>query len=214
MSKVTQGRRSKFKIQRRLGLELPGLGKAGALARRPYGPGQHGAQRKKLSDFSVRLQEKQKIIFHYGLREAQLIRYIKKSRTLSATNKLSWADILVTRLERRLDNVVFRLNWAPSMAAARQMVAHKQVMVNGKKVNVANYMVDVGDEISLTAKGYQTDNFKRAATNPRISSVPACFSVTGADDKKKAKIVAEPLATDIPFEFEPKLFIEYYWKLK
>ena len=213
MSKVTSGR-SKFKIQRRLGLELPGLGKAGALARRPYGPGQHGAQRKKLSDFSVRLQEKQKIVFHYGLREAQLVRYIKKARTLSASQNVSWADILVSRLERRLDNVIFRLNWAPSMAAARQMVSHKLVLVNGKKVNVANYMVEVGDEIALTAKGYQTDNYKRVQTNPRLSSIPACFNITASGETKKAKVVAEPLATDIPFEFESKLFIEYYWKLK
>jgi small subunit ribosomal protein S4 len=77
MAKIDMGR-SRFKIQRRLGVELPGLGKAGALERKPYGPGQHGMQRKKLSDYTVRLVEKQKVMFNYGLRESQLRNYAKE----------------------------------------------------------------------------------------------------------------------------------------
>lgn len=108
MAKIDMGR-SRFKIQRRLGVELPGLGKAGALERKPYGPGQHGMQRKKLSDYTVRLVEKQKVMFNYGLRESQLRNYVKKSKKVKTQ---SWVDTMIVTLESRLDNVVFRLNWA------------------------------------------------------------------------------------------------------
>ena len=80
MSKTTMGGKSAFKIQRRLGIELPGLGKAGALERRPYGPGMYGMKRKKLSDYTIRLMEKQKVRFHYGIREKQLINLVKKCK--------------------------------------------------------------------------------------------------------------------------------------
>lgn len=106
MAKIDMGR-SRFKIQRRLGVELPGLGKAGALERKPYGPGQHGMQRKKLSDYTVRLVEKQKVMFNYGLRESQLRNYVKKSKKVKTQ---SWVDTMIVTLESRLDNVVFRLN--------------------------------------------------------------------------------------------------------
>src|SRR5690606_27407623 len=119
MAKITMGNRSSFKIQRRLGVELPGLGKAGALERRPYGPGMHGMKRKKLSDYTIRLMEKQKVMFHYGLREKQLRNLVSKCK--KDTSK-SWVDTLIIKLESRIDNVIFRLNWAPSIMAARQMV--------------------------------------------------------------------------------------------
>lgn len=214
MAKATMGT-SRFKIQRRIGIELPGLGKAGALERRPYGPGQHGQARKKASDFSVRLIEKQKIIFHYGLREEQLVHYIKITKSHSAHKNIPWVDLLIINLERRLDNVVFRLNWAPSMAAARQMVSHGQVKVNGKRIDKPNYQVHVGEEIELTDRGYGSGNYLQAMAKPRLSSVPACYNVTKINDQKqKAKLAAMPLPEDIPFEFHQNLFIEYYWKLK
>ena len=139
MSKVTMGGKSAFKIQRRLGVELPGLGKAGALERRPYGPGVHGMKRKKLSDFTIRLMEKQKLRFHYGLREKQLVNLVSKCKK---DRSRSWVDTLVINLESRIDNVVFRLNWAPSIAAARQMVSHGHIKVNGKKVSIASATVN------------------------------------------------------------------------
>jgi small subunit ribosomal protein S4 len=92
MAKHTMGKKSAFKIQRRLGVELPGLGKAGALERRPYGPGMHGMKRKKLSDFTIRLMEKQKVRFHYGIREGQLVNLVKKSKKDTSR---AWVDTLV-----------------------------------------------------------------------------------------------------------------------
>ena len=211
MSKVTMGGKSAFKIQRRLGVELPGLGKAGALERRPYGPGVHGMKRKKLSDFTIRLMEKQKLRFHYGLREMQLVNLVSKCKK---DRSRSWVDTLVINLESRIDNVVFRLNWAPSIAAARQMVSHGHIKVNGKKVSIASATVNTGDVISISDKGAKSGNYLQAKARPRLSAIPAYLTVEADGEKEKGKIVSEPLPEDIPFAFEKRLVIEYYWKIK
>ena len=91
MAKSTTGR-ARFKMQRALGLELPGLGKAGALARRPYGPGVHGNRRRKISDYAIRLKEKQKLLYHYGLRERQLVNYVKASKR--DNSNLPWMEVI------------------------------------------------------------------------------------------------------------------------
>lgn len=210
MAKIDMGR-ARFKIQRRLGVELPGLGKAGALERKPYGPGQHGMQRKKLSDYTVRLIEKQKVMFNYGLRESQLRNYVTKAKKIKTA---SWVDTMIIALESRLDNVVFRLNWAPSTPAARQLVTHKHIKVNGKIVNVPGFEVKAGDVIEITDKGAKSGNYLQAKVRPRISSVPAFLTKEASGEKEKAKMVSKPLADDIPFAFEKRLVIEYYWKVK
>jgi small subunit ribosomal protein S4 len=210
MAKVVMGR-SRFKIQRRLGLELPGLGKAGAMERKPYGPGVHGMKRKKLSDYTIRLVEKQKILFHYGLREKQLVNYVKRAKKDMSR---AWVDTLVIDLEKRIDNVVFRLNWAPSIPAARQMVSHGQVLVNGKKLNLPNYILKAGDEITLSERGFKTGAFLQAKARPRLSSIPACLVKQPVGEVEKAKLIADPLPEDIPFEFEKRLVTEFYWKVK
>jgi small subunit ribosomal protein S4 len=209
MAKSTTGR-SRFKIQRALGVELPGLGKAGALERRPYGPGAHGNKRKKISDYAVRMKEKQKLTFHYGLRESQLVNYIKKAKKV---RDRAWIDVLLIDLERRLNNVVFRLNLAPSIPAASQMVRHGHVLINGKPVTVSSFLVEKGDVITLSETGYKTQNYLQARDNPRLSAVPACYKVDGSD-LKKASMLDRPLPADVPFEFEPQLVIEHYWKVK
>ena len=210
MAKATMGR-SRFKIQRRLGVELPGLGKAGALERRPYGPGQHGAARKKLSDLTVRLMEKQKVVFHYGLRERQLVNHVKKAKRVKGQ---PWVDVLVVHLESRLDNVVFRANWTPSVISARQMVTHGHIKVNGKKVNLPGFEVSPGDEIEITDRGAKSGNYLQAKVRPRISAAPAFLTIEKVGEKEKMKMVARPLADDIPFAFEKRLVTEFYWKVK
>jgi small subunit ribosomal protein S4 len=210
MSKATMGR-ARFKIQRRLGTELPGLGKAGARERREYGPGQHGMQRKKLSDLTIRLMEKQKVMFNYGLREKQLVNYVKKAKRVKGQ---PWVDVLVTLLETRLDNVVFRLQWAPSTIGARQLVSHKHISVNGKVVNLPGFQVKPGDVVEISDRGAKSANFLQAKARPRLSSVPAFLLTEKAGEKEKGKVVAQPLPEDIPFEFEKRLVTEYYWKIK
>lgn len=211
MSKTTMGKKSAFKIQRRLGVELPGLGKAGALERRPYGPGMHGMKRKKLSDYTIRLMEKQKVRFHYGVRENQLVRLVKKCKK---DKSRPWVDSMVISLESRLDNVVFRLNWAPSMAAARQMVVHGLIKVNGKKLDVPSATVNVNDVITITEKGAKSGNYLQAKARPRLSAVPAYLKVEADGEKEKATFISAPLPEDIPFPFEKRLVIEYYWKIR
>lgn len=211
MAKATTGV-PRFKIQRALGIELPGLGKAGALDRRPYGPGVHGNKRKKISDYAVRLKEKQKLLYHYGLREKQLIKYVKSSKKHSSGKP--WMEIMLTTLECRLNNVIFRLNWAPSIPAASQMVSHGQVKVNGKVVDKASFVVKVGDKVELTEKGYKNQNYKRSVETPRLPSVPACYKIEGNDDSKKAEMIAQPIPEDVPFEYNGQLVVEHYWKVK
>jgi len=210
MAKSTTGK-ARFKIQRALGIELPGLGKAGALERRPYGPGVHGNKRKKISDYAVRLKEKQKLLYHYGLREKQLVKYVVTSKQNTAGKP--WMEVMLTTLESRLNNVIFRLNWAPSIPAASQMVSHGQVKVNGKVVDKASFVVKVGDTLELTANGYKNQNYKMCLETPRLPSVPACWKVEGAETKK-AEMIAQPIPEDVPFEFTPQLVIEHYWKVK
>jgi small subunit ribosomal protein S4 len=209
MAKSTTGR-SRFKLQRALGIELPGLGKAGALERRPYGPGVHGNKRKKISDYAIRLKEKQKLLFHYGLREKQLVTYVKKSKRVKGR---AWMDTLVISLETRLTNVLFRLNFAPSIPASAQMISHGQVLVNGKRVDRGSYHIEKGDVISLTEKGYKNQSYLRSQESPRLPAVPASYKLDGADNKT-ATLQELPLPADIPFEFEGQFVIEYYWKVK
>jgi len=210
MARVLMGR-ARFKIQRRLGIELPGLGKSGALERRPYPPGQHGVKRKKVSELSVRWMEKQKVLFHYGLREKQLVNYVKKAKK---DRSKAWVDTLIVNLESRLDNVLFRLSFAPSMPAARQMVVHGHVLVNGKKVSSPGQLLEVGDKVTLTDKGYNSGNYLQAKAHPRMSSVPACLSKDTVSNKEVATVIATPLPEDVPFEFSPQLVIEFYWRVK
>jgi small subunit ribosomal protein S4 len=121
---------------------------------------------------------------------------------------------LIINLESRLDNVVFRSNWAPSLMAARQMVSHGHILVNGKKVNLPAIHVEVGDVVEITDKGAKSGNYLQAKARPRISTVPACILVEKSGEKEKAKLVAKPLPDDIPFAFEKRLVTEYYWKVK
>ena len=209
MAKSTTGK-SRFKIQRSLGIELPGLGKIGALARRPYAPGIHGNKRRKISDYAVRLKEKQKILYHYGLREKQLVRYVQMAKR---NRSRAWMDTLLETLERRLNNVVFRLNFAPSMLASSQMIVHRQVTVNGKKIGQSGYIVQKGDVVALTEKGYKNQTYKMTQETPRLTGVPACYDIEGTDHKR-AVVSQHPLPSDIPFEFNGQLVTEYYWKVR
>ncbi len=209
MAKVNMGR-ANFKIQRRLGVELPGLGKAGALERKPYGPGVHGMKRKKLSDFTIRLVEKQKVLFNYGVREKQLVNLVKKCKK---DKSQAWVDSLIISLESRLDNIIFRMNWAPSIPAARQMVTHGHIIVNGRKTDIPSFSVKVGDKISISDKGAKSGNFLQAKARPRLSAIPAFLKVEKDGEKEKGEMVSKPLPEDIPFAFEKRLVTEYYWKI-
>ncbi len=200
------GKIARYRIQRRLGVELPGLGKAGALERRPYPPGQNGNKRRKFSDYALRLEEKQKIRRHYELREEQLRRFIRQAKTGKGTN---WTAKLMGLLERRLDNVVFRLGFAPSIRAARQLTSHGHVRVNGKKVDLGSYVLKVGDQITLSDKGFQNQIYLRAKQSPRLD-VADFLRKEDQNGKEVGLVQAIPGTEHVPFNFDAGLFTEYY----
>ena len=156
---------AKLRVTRRLG-NLPGLtSKKSKLTQRP---GQHGATQKKLTQYAIRLEEKQKLRFNYGLSEKQLMNYIRQAKKIKGAT----GNILLQLLEMRLDNVIFRLGMAPTITAARQIVSHKHITVNGGIVSIPSYQCKPGDSISV--KESETSK-KLVATNleqPALSNVP------------------------------------------
>ena len=206
MSKNTVSRQPRFKRQRRLGTELPGLGKGGALDRRPYPPGQHGNQRRKLSEYALRLEEKQKLLFHYGIREEQLRRFVRDSKRGKAYD---WVDTLIGRLERRLDNLLFRLGFAPSIRSARQMILHGHVLVDGKKVSIGSAVIPKGGQIRLAPKAYKGVTYMQAKASPRLE-LPDYLGKEQSGEEEIGTVRDIPHAHDIPFPFEAGLLAEYY----
>ena len=202
--------RTRFKMQRALGLELPGLGKPGALARRNYPPGQHGqARKRKLSEFGSQLREKQKLLFHYGLREEQLRRFVRNARTMQQSN---WIEALISLLERRLDNLVFRLGFARSIASARQLVSHGHVMVNSRILTIGSAVLRIGDFIRLTPYATDMQATIQARQSPRLP-LPGYlqFATEGSNDH--GVLLMQPGTRHVPFEFDPSQISEYYARL-
>lgn len=200
---------ARFKLQRRLLTELPGLGKAGAMERKPYPPGQHGARRIKYSDFRLQLEEKQKVRIHYGLREEQLIRIVKKAKK---SRNEKWISALINLLEKRLDNVVFRAGFANSIAAASQLISHGKVTVNGKKVNIRSYQIKVGDKVELKSTVLENQVYLNAKQSPRLQ-LADWLEKTESDKTASVVLKDEPSLESIPFPFDESLMTSYYSKV-
>lgn len=142
---MSRYRGPRLRIIRRLG-ELPGFTQKNSPRQNP--PGQHGTTPKKTSQYGIRLQEKQKLRYNYGVSERQLIKYVREARRL----KGSTGEVLLQLLEMRLDNVVFRLGLAPTIPAARQLINHGHILVNTKKVNISSYHCIPNDVIAVSQK--------------------------------------------------------------
>ncbi len=199
-------RKKAWKVQRALLCELPGLGKSGALERRPYPPGQHGQARRKFSEYASRLREKQKVLFHYGLREEQLRRFVRKAKSGRSTN---WTSTLIGLLETRLDNLVFRLGFAPSITSARQLIRHGKVLVNGKRLNIPSAQVVSGQQIALVEKAYQNVLYQNSIRQPRLL-LPDWLVHETQGEFKKGRVKMIPGAEAIPFPLEERLIAEFY----
>src|SRR5436190_9694978 len=158
----------KTKISRRFGVALFGPSKA--LEQKNYPPGMHGPKggRRKQSDYAIALAEKQKLRFQYGVLERQFRRYFE----IASTRRGVTGEILLQLLETRLDNVVFRLGFANSRAAARQLVSHGHVAVNGRKVDVSSFNVKAGDSIAVKDKPKSRSLATRNLELTQISPVP------------------------------------------
>jgi len=168
---MSRYRGPRLRIIRRLG-EIPGL--TNKTPKNQARPGQHGKATRKLSQYGIRLQEKQKMRFHYGITESQLVRYVRFARRL----KGSTGEVLLQLLEMRLDNIVYRLGFAPTMSAARQLVRHGHIRVNGKKATIPSYQCKPSDKIEIVDKkatrALVTQNLEVAA-NRRV--VPAFLTL-------------------------------------
>ena len=173
--------------------------------RRPYPPGQHGpTRRKKLSDYALRLMEKQKLRYHYGLSEKQLRRYVTKAFSQKGN---SGTNLLVT-LERRLDNVVFRIGYAPTIPSARQMTRHGHIEVNGKRVNIPSYQLRPGDVVTIKEKSKVREIALEASKDPNNLACPGYLEVD--ESTRAGTLKATPESADIPLDIEPQLIVEYY----
>ncbi len=200
------GKVARYKIQRRLGMELPGLGKPGALERRPYPPGEKGNRRRKYSDFALHLEEKQKVRFHYELREEQLRHFIRRAKHGRGAN---WVSKLAGLLECRLDNVVFRLGYAPSIRSARQLISHGHLRVNGQKVNISSFICSVGDKVSIASKAKENQIVLQAQKSPRLE-IPDFLRKEEDSGEEMGILQNTPGTEHIPFAFDAGLFTEYY----
>lgn len=166
--------RKKIKIQRSLGIELPGLGKPGALEKRTCPPGRGGRERsRKTSEFGGRLKEKQEFLSHYGLREEQLRRFVRKACSVCPSN---WINTPIGLLERRLDNVVFRLRFARSISQARQPVSHGHIVVNGCCQTIGWIVLRLGERVHLSGKSREMKAVLAALEHPASTCPPTCRS--------------------------------------
>jgi len=205
---VTKRTSAKYKIDRRMGENIWGRPKS-PVNRREYGPGQHGQRRKgKMSDFGLQLRAKQKLKGHYGdLTEKQFRRiYAEAERRRGDTGEL-----LVGLLEQRLDAVIYRAKFVPTIFAARQFVNHGHVLVNGRRVDVPSFRVTPDDRITLSEKAKQMALVLEAAQSGE-RDVPDYLDVDHA--KLTATFVRVPALADIPYAvvMEPNLVVEYYAK--
>jgi len=194
-------RGAKLRITRRLG-DLPGLtSKTSKLTKRP---GQHGANQKKLTQYAIRLEEKQKLRFNYGISEKQLMNYIRQAKKIKGAT----GNILLQLLEMRLDNVIFRLGMAPTIAAARQIVTHKHIVVNGSCVSIPSYQCAPGDNIAIKDSAASKQLVTKNLELPALSNIPQNLEF----DKKglSAKVLGVIDREWIALKLNELFVIEYY----
>jgi small subunit ribosomal protein S4 len=198
---MSRYRGPRLRIVRRLG-DLPGLTRKSA--RRSYPPGQHGQARRKRSEYAIRLEEKQKLRFNYGLSERQLVRYVKKARRAQG----STGQVLLQLLEMRLDNTIFRLGMAPTIPAARQLVNHGHVTVNDRRVDIASYQCRPGDVIGVRNQEKSREMVKSNLQYPGLANVPSHLEL----DKEKltGKVNSIIEREWIALQINELLVVEYY----
>ena len=194
---------SSYKQARRVGFSISETGKE--LARRPYGPGQHGNDRKaKLSDYGTQLKEKQKVRFMYGLNERQFHKTYLEAEKIKGVTGTNFLRLL----ESRLDNLVYRAGFASTRRGARQLVNHGHVTVNGKKVDIPSYRVKVGDVISL-----KEDDKNLKVVQESLEKVTKRVEfITYDANKKEATYVRLPERNELNADIDEALIVEFYNK--
>ena len=201
MSRYTGPR---LKIMRALGVDLPGLSPKSS-ERRPYPPGVHGQRRRKVTEYGKRLKEKQKLRLNYGLSEAQMRRTFKEA----VRSKQNTGTKLIELLERRLDNVVFRAGFARSIPAARQLVRHGHVVVDGRRVDIPSFRVKVGHAISIREKSASIDPVTLGIALSETRRWDTAWLTVDAGTRA-IKVTGIPDETAVPFPLDVQLIIELY----
>jgi small subunit ribosomal protein S4 len=186
---------------RRLG-DLPGLTRKSP--RRAYPPGQHGQARKKRSEYAVRLEEKQKLRFNYGLTEKQLLRYVRRARKVTG----STGQVLLQLLEMRLDNTIFRMGLAPTIPGARQFVNHGHVTVNGRVVDIPSYQCKPGDVIAVRDKEPSRKLAEQNLQYPGLSNLPSHLEFD--KNKMTGKVNSVIEREWVALQVNELLVVEYY----
>lgn len=198
---MSRYRGPRLRVVRRLG-ELPGLTRKSA--RRAYPPGQHGQNRKKRSEYAVRLEEKQKLRFNYGLTEKQLLRYVRRARRVTG----STGQVLLQLLEMRLDNTVFRMGMAPTIPSARQLVNHGHVTVNGRVVNIASYQCRPGEVVAVRDREASRKLVETNLQYPGLANLPSHLEF---DKNKMVGRVNSLVEREwIALQVNELLVVEYY----
>ena len=193
----------KTRIARKFGEAIFGADKV--LSKKNYPPGQHGNSRKrKTSEYGIQLREKQKCRRAYGISESQFRKYYDMATNMRGVT----GDNMLFLLERRLDNVVYRLGLADSRPMARQMVNHGLILVDGKKVDIASYLVKPGQTVSVRDKSRDMENLKELREQGASKPIPKWLELDA--DKLTGKVVAMPQRDDIDLTVEEHLIVEFY----
>ena len=177
-----------------------------AIERRNYPPGQHGQGRHKFSEYSIQLREKQKVKRIYGVFEAQFRRYF----SLAERSKGVTGETLLTMLERRLDNIVFRLSFANSRAEARQLVRHGHFKVNGRKVTIPSFLVNAGDKITVRERSQKVTRIVEALELSQRRGVPDWLEINREGFAGTVKML--PQRADLTMPINERLIVELYSK--
>jgi len=177
-----------------------------SIERRQYPPGQHGQRRSKISDYGTQLREKQKVRKIYGVLEKQFRRYFHNVERKKGVT----GEVLLQLLERRLDNMVYRMGFAPSRTSARQFVTHGHFLVNGKKVNIPSYMLQVGDIIEVKESIRDTELVKDSLSKIEQRGIPSWVEIDFQNFK--GKLLQIPAREDIQLPAQEQLIVELYSK--
>lgn len=192
-----------YKKARRVGFSISETGKE--LARRPYGPGQHGQDRKgKLSNYGIQLKEKQKLRFMYGLNERQFKKTFNEAQKMKGIHGTNFLKLL----ESRLDNLVYRIGFSTTRRGARQLVNHGHVTVNGKKVDIPSYRVKIGDVISLK----EDDKNLKIVTESLSKTTKRVDFITYDENKMEGTFVRLPERNELNADINEALIVEFYNK--
>ena len=177
-----------------------------ALERRSTAPGQHGAAKKKMGEYGVQLREKQATRRYYGVLEKQFLNYYEEADRKEGMT----GENLLVLLERRLDNVIYRMGLGESRRDARQVVLHGHVTVNGKKVNIPSFIVKAGDVVAIKESSRDEGKFKTLVENLQTNLIPKWLELN--KEALSAKVVTLPAREDIDFPFTEQLIVELYSK--